>query len=134
MTFIPPPTDQVYKNHIHLLTVIQNHCQHKKYALKTNCYHYNSESLFYKINYLCNQNGNPSKERSTPYVQKHIIFKCKNCLFTAYTVYKKGPSTDWVLIITNSDHNHAAESAEAHIIHCLHQLTDEYLEDLETCI
>ena len=38
-----------------------------------------------------------------------------------------------MLIITNSDHNHAAESAEAHMIHHLHQLTDEYLEDLKTC-
>ena len=133
MVLLPPPTDQVYENHIHLLTVAQNHCQCEGYALKASRYCYGPEGLFYKINYLCDQGGNPPKKRSTPCVQKHTTSKCKGCPFAAYAVYKKGPPTGWVLIVTNPDHNHAAEPAEAHTIHCLHQLTDEHLEDLETC-
>ena len=38
-----------------------------------------------------------------------------------------------MLIVTNPDHNYAAEPAEAHMIYCLHQLINEHLEDLETC-
>ena len=109
MVLLPPPTGQVYEDHIHLLTVTRNHCQHKRYALKASCYCYDSENLFYKVNYLCNQGDNSSKERSTSCVQKHTTFKCKDCLFAVYAVYKKGPPTGWVLIITNPDHNYAAK-------------------------
>ena len=93
MVLLSPSTDQVYENHIHLLAVAQNHCQHEGYALKVSHYHYSSEGLFYKVNYLCNQGGNLSKERSTSCVQKNITFKCKSCLFAAYIVYKKGSPT-----------------------------------------
>ena len=120
MVLLPPPTDQVYENHIHLFIIAQNYCQCEEYALKASCYHYNLEGLFYKVNYLCDQNGNSLKERSTPYVQKHITFKCKDCLFATYAVYKKGSSTDWMLIITNSDHNYVTEPAETYMIHHLH--------------
>ena len=38
-----------------------------------------------------------------------------------------------MLIIINFDYNYTIELAKAYIIHCLHQFTDEHLENLETC-
>ena len=68
---------------------------------------------------------------NAPQIHQHTLSKCKGCPFTAYTVQKKKNSMGWVLIITNPDHNHAAEEPQAHSIHWQNGLSIELLDDLQ---
>ena len=53
----PSSTDQVYNYYEDLLYDVQSHCCREGYALKATCYWHNKKDVNYKINFLCDQEG-----------------------------------------------------------------------------